>query len=102
MTCSPPHNLKYMWAVADAWPDEPIMQQAAARIQWSHSTPADGDRVLKVLERRCAAEYTGKPLLTVAIKFVSHNGKESRTLVRASGRVAAPSLRPVCAARAFS
>src|SRR5436190_15817941 len=30
-------NLKYMRAFAEAWPDEPIVQQAAAQIPWFHN-----------------------------------------------------------------
>jgi predicted nuclease of restriction endonuclease-like (RecB) superfamily len=30
-------NLKYMKAFADAWPDEEIVQQAAAQIPWFHN-----------------------------------------------------------------
>ncbi len=30
-------NLKYMRAFAQAWPDEAVMQQAAARIPWGHN-----------------------------------------------------------------
>src|SRR5438874_908028 len=32
-----PRNLKYMRAFAQAWPDEPIVQQAAAQIPWFHN-----------------------------------------------------------------
>ena len=32
-----PHNLKYMRAFAAAWPDEHIVQQAAAQIPWFHN-----------------------------------------------------------------
>jgi predicted nuclease of restriction endonuclease-like (RecB) superfamily len=32
-----PRNLKYMRAFAAAWPDEPIVQQAAAQIPWFHN-----------------------------------------------------------------
>ncbi|SPF49530.1 conserved hypothetical protein [Candidatus Sulfopaludibacter sp. SbA4] len=30
-------NLKYMRAFAEAWPDEPIVQQAAAQLPWFHN-----------------------------------------------------------------
>lgn len=30
-------NLKYMRALAEAWPEEPIVQQAAAQIPWFHN-----------------------------------------------------------------
>lgn len=30
-------NLKYMWAFAKAYPDEQIVQQAAAQIPWFHN-----------------------------------------------------------------
>src|SRR6266478_3665537 len=32
-----PRNLKYMRALAQAWPDEPIVQQAVAQIPWGHN-----------------------------------------------------------------
>lgn len=32
-----PRNLKYMRALAEAWPDEPIVQQAVAQIPWGHN-----------------------------------------------------------------
>ena len=32
-----PRNLKYMRALAEAWPDEPIVQQAAAQLPWFHN-----------------------------------------------------------------
>jgi predicted nuclease of restriction endonuclease-like (RecB) superfamily len=37
MTGLSPRNLKYMRAFAAAWPDEPIVQQAAAQIPWFHN-----------------------------------------------------------------
>ncbi len=37
MTGLSPRNLKYMRAFATAWPDEPIVQQAAAQIPWFHN-----------------------------------------------------------------
>jgi predicted nuclease of restriction endonuclease-like (RecB) superfamily len=37
MTGLSPRNLKYMRAFAAAWPDEPIVQQAAALIPWFHN-----------------------------------------------------------------
>jgi predicted nuclease of restriction endonuclease-like (RecB) superfamily len=32
-----PRNLKYMKAFADSWPEEPIVQQAAAQLPWFHN-----------------------------------------------------------------
>lgn len=32
-----PRNLGYMKAFAEAWPDEPILQQPAAKLPWSHN-----------------------------------------------------------------
>jgi predicted nuclease of restriction endonuclease-like (RecB) superfamily len=37
MTGLSPRNLKYMRAFAQAWPEEPIVQQAAAQIPWFHN-----------------------------------------------------------------
>ncbi len=31
-----PSNLRYMKAFAEAWPDEPFVQQAAAKLPWFH------------------------------------------------------------------
>ncbi len=31
------HNLKYMRAFAEAWPEEAIVQQAAAQFTWFHN-----------------------------------------------------------------
>jgi DUF1016 N-terminal domain len=36
MTDLSPRNLKYMWAFAEIWPDEPIVQQLVAQIPWGH------------------------------------------------------------------
>jgi predicted nuclease of restriction endonuclease-like (RecB) superfamily len=32
-----PRNLKYMRALAEAWPEEPIVQQAVAQLPWGHN-----------------------------------------------------------------
>jgi predicted nuclease of restriction endonuclease-like (RecB) superfamily len=32
-----PRNLRYMRSFAEAWPDEPILQQVAAKIPWFHN-----------------------------------------------------------------
>src|SRR5258708_35588250 len=32
-----PRNLKYMRALAEAWPEESIVQQAAAQLPWFHN-----------------------------------------------------------------
>ena len=37
MTGLSPRNLKYMRAFAEAWPEEAIVQQAAAQIPWFHN-----------------------------------------------------------------
>ena len=34
-----PRNLKYMRALAEAWPDEPIVQQVVGQIPWGHNVP---------------------------------------------------------------
>jgi predicted nuclease of restriction endonuclease-like (RecB) superfamily len=31
-----PRNLRYMRTFAEAWPDEPILQQLAAKLPWGH------------------------------------------------------------------
>ena len=33
-----PRNIKYMRALAEAWPDEAIVQQAAAQIPWPQTS----------------------------------------------------------------
>jgi predicted nuclease of restriction endonuclease-like (RecB) superfamily len=37
MTGFSPRNLKYMRALAEAWPDEPFVQQVVAQIPWGHN-----------------------------------------------------------------
>ncbi|MGO8670226.1 MAG: PDDEXK nuclease domain-containing protein [Capsulimonadaceae bacterium] len=37
MTGLSPRNLKYMRAFAEAWPDEPIVQQLVAQLPWGHN-----------------------------------------------------------------
>lgn len=37
MTGLSARNLKYMRAFAEAWPDEPMVQQAVARLPWGHN-----------------------------------------------------------------
>jgi predicted nuclease of restriction endonuclease-like (RecB) superfamily len=46
-----PRNLKYMRAFAEAWPDEPFVQQAAAQIPWFHNCVLL-DKVKAAEERR--------------------------------------------------
>lgn len=53
-----PRNLKYMRSFAAAWPDEPIVQQAAAQIPWFHNCVLL-DKVKDPEER---AWYIGKTL----------------------------------------
>ena len=43
-----PRNLKYMKAFADAWPDEPIVQQLVAQLPWGHN--------VRLLDKVSAAE----------------------------------------------
>jgi predicted nuclease of restriction endonuclease-like (RecB) superfamily len=38
MTGISPRNLMYMRGLADAWPDEPIVQQLVAQLPWGHNT----------------------------------------------------------------
>lgn len=45
-----PRNLKYMRALAEAWPEESIVQQAAAQIPWFHNCTLL-DKVKDPLER---------------------------------------------------
>ncbi len=52
-----PRNLKYMRALADAWPDEQIVQQLVAQIPWGHNVRLL-DYVKSPVERRWYAEQT--------------------------------------------
>ncbi len=45
-----PRNLKYMKTFADAWPDEPIVQQLVAQLPWGHNVRLL-DKVSSVEER---------------------------------------------------
>lgn len=50
-------NLKYMRAFAEAWPEEPIVQQLAAQLPWFHNCVLI-DKVKDSRERRWYAEQT--------------------------------------------
>lgn len=52
-----PRNLKYMRALAEAWPDEQIVQQLVAQIPWGHNVRLL-DYVKSPVERRWYAEQT--------------------------------------------
>ncbi len=52
-----PRNLKYMRALADAWPDAQIVQQLVAQIPWGHNVRLL-DYVKSPVERRWYAEQT--------------------------------------------
>src|SRR4051812_2703872 len=47
-----PRNLKYMRAFAQAWPDEPIVQQLVAQIPWGHNV-----RLLDLVKDRTEREW---------------------------------------------
>ena len=47
-----PRNLKYMRALAEAWPEEPIVQQLIAQLPWGHNI-----RVLDKLKDRRTREW---------------------------------------------
>jgi predicted nuclease of restriction endonuclease-like (RecB) superfamily len=52
-----PRNLKYMRALAEAWPEESIVQQAAAQIPWFHNCTLL-DKVKEPLERLWYTQQT--------------------------------------------
>ena len=52
-----PRNLKYMRAIADAWPDEAIVQRLVAQIAWGHNVRLL-DHVKSADERRWYIEQT--------------------------------------------
>lgn len=52
-----PRNLKYMRALAEAWPEESIVQQAAAQIPWFHNCTLL-DKVKDPLERLWYTQQT--------------------------------------------
>src|SRR5574338_1160545 len=52
-----PRNLKYMRAFAEAWPEESIVQQAAAQIPWFHNCTLL-DKVKDPLERLWYTQHT--------------------------------------------
>lgn len=47
-----PRNLKYMRALAEAWPEEPIVQQLVAQLPWGHNV-----RVLDKVKDRATREW---------------------------------------------
>jgi predicted nuclease of restriction endonuclease-like (RecB) superfamily len=58
MTGLSPRNLKYMRAFAEAWPEEPIVQQAAAQIPWFHNCIL----LDKVKDQKERTWYVGKTI----------------------------------------
>ena len=46
-----PRNLKYMRSLAEAWPEEPIVQQLVAQLPWGHNL-----RVLDKIKHRATRE----------------------------------------------
>ena len=50
MTGLSARNLKYMRAFAEAWPDEPIVQQAVARLPWGHVARLPWGHNVRLLE----------------------------------------------------
>src|SRR5579884_1539274 len=52
-----PRNLKYMRALAEAWPDEQFVQQAVAQIPWGHNVRIL-DYVKDAAQRECYVRAT--------------------------------------------
>ena len=52
-----PRNLKYMRALAEAWPDEQFVPQAVAQIPWGHN-PRILDYVKDTAQRECYVRAT--------------------------------------------
>ncbi len=51
-----PRNLKYMRAFAEAWPEESIVQQAAAQLPWFHSAGGTDVLLLKTAAAQLAQD----------------------------------------------
>src|SRR5713101_5774750 len=47
-----PRNLGYMKAFAEAWPDESILQQPAAKLRWFHNSKVEPSALAKFFLRR--------------------------------------------------
>lgn len=67
MTGLSARNLKYKRAFAEAWPDEPIVQQAVARLPWGHNVrllearPPDPSRTPTEIPIACLRGWAFRP-----------------------------------------
>jgi predicted nuclease of restriction endonuclease-like (RecB) superfamily len=80
-----PRNLKYMRALAEAWPEEEIVQQAAAQLPWFHNCVLL-DKIKDRIER---LSYIGQAIehgwsrnvLVLQIESGLYKGKERRSQI---------------------
>ena len=71
-----PRNLRYMRSLAEAWPDEEILQQLVAKLPWSHNVRVLDrikDRPTREWYLRAALEYGwSRDVLVLQIKSRLH------------------------------
>jgi len=82
-------NLRYMRSFAEAWPDEPILQQAAAKLPWFHNCvllDKVKDQAARLWYARAATEYGWSRNVLVhhiELKLFERQGKASTNFDRA-------------------
>jgi predicted nuclease of restriction endonuclease-like (RecB) superfamily len=78
-----PRNLRYMRSLAEAWPDEEILQQLVAKLPWSHNVRVLDrikDRPTREWYLRAALEYGwSRDVLVLQIKSRLHE-REGKAL----------------------
>jgi predicted nuclease of restriction endonuclease-like (RecB) superfamily len=78
-----PRNLRYMRSLAEAWPDEEILQQLVAKLPWSHNVRVLDrikDRPTREWYLRAALEYGwSRDVLVLQIKSGLHD-REGKAL----------------------
>ena len=78
-----PRNLRYMRSLAEAWPDEEILQQLVAKLPWSHNVRVLDrikDRPMREWYLRAALEYGwSRDVLVLQIKSGLHD-REGKAL----------------------
>ena len=76
-----PRNLRYMRSLAEAWPDEEILQQLVAKLPWSHNV-----RVLDRIKDRPRESGTFAPPSNTAGVGMSWSCRSRAVCMRGKGR----------------
>ena len=85
-----PRNLRYMRSLAEAWPEEEILQQLVAKLPWSHNV-----RVLDRIKDRRTREWYLRAALNTAGVGMSWSCRSRAVCMRGRGRPS-PTSRVLC------